>query len=367
MITLKYDDASVADESNMAVLHYNSVTTKYEPVTVLAHDTVANTFNVEARTFSPFILVSFAASVLPSSHSVTGFSPGSNGWNINNFGSYFAPGGNCLGMSGYAAWFFGNRSDSLNGKFSSAGSPTSIAQLVVSRAHLAQSQYWAGKSLTYLSTLGDAETALLMKLYLALFDQPLILLLTASSGGHAAVVYGYDATGFTFYDVNVTNASQTVTFNGSSWGTYGAYNKFSFVAIPSLGRTEDFAALTTEAEGGFASSSLIALTSPTEGQQIPSHTTTLSGSLSASLSSAATLVAYVKGIPQSIPRNNGGEFSASLPVASVKIPSSYSPAWTSVSSRTGTGMPQLLSGASRGLAQLPSSLRLSLGAKMIPT
>jgi hypothetical protein len=43
LIKLKYSDSNVGNENAMAVAHYNIHLNKYEPVTVLAHDTVANT------------------------------------------------------------------------------------------------------------------------------------------------------------------------------------------------------------------------------------------------------------------------------------------------------------------------------------
>jgi len=112
--------------------------------------------------------------------------------------------------------FFDNKTEALNGKYLTTGSP-SIASLVVQRAMLAQSQYWAKKSSDYLDSLGDAKTATLMKAYMAILTNPLILLLKKDgSPGHASVVYGYDANGFTFYDVNIKNAVQTVSFNGTT-------------------------------------------------------------------------------------------------------------------------------------------------------
>lgn len=315
IIKIKYSDSGIEDEDNLLVIHYNTTTGRYEPVTILAHDKTANTITIETRSFSSFVLVTFASSLIPTSHSVTNFTPTDNGWNINNFGSYFSPNGNCLGMAAYATWFFDNKTENLNGKYSATGLP-SIASLVAQRAHLAQSQYWAKKSSDYLDTLGDAQTARLMKLYMAVFDQPLILLLkTNGSPRHASVVYGYNANGFTFYDVNVRNAVQTVSFDGTTWGTYSGYNGFSFVALPSMGRTEDFAQLTSEAEAGFTTSSLISLTSPTEGQEVASHSANIVGTLSGSLNSSATLLAYVKGVPQTVPVSEGA-FNATIPIAS---------------------------------------------------
>jgi hypothetical protein len=160
-------------------------------------------------------------------------------------------------MAGYATWFFANRSEQLNGKFPAVGTPpgtpNSIAHIVAARAQLAQSKTWAGRNAIYQSDLGISKTGALMKMYLSYFKQPLILLLfdlDGSQNNHASVVYGYDVTGFWFYDVNSMNKIEYVTFNGASWGSYEGYEGFGFVADPSLGRSEDFAVLTTQAEGG---------------------------------------------------------------------------------------------------------------------
>jgi uncharacterized protein YfaP (DUF2135 family) len=325
LIVLPYDPAGVVNENDMAVVHFDTARSRYEPVTILKHDTTAHTFEIESRTFSPFSIVEFVNSTLDASHSVTNFSPGHNGWNISNFGgipnfgSNFLPGGNCLGMSAYATWYFGNHnSPFLFDEFSASGTP-SIAQLVAVRAHLAQSQYWAQQSSTYLSALGSPATAELMKMYLDIFDQPLILLLGKDGNPtHAGVLYGYDSGGFQFYDVNVVGAPESVSFNGVNFGTYSnvglSFNTFTYVALPSLGRTEDFATLTAQAEGNFASSSLISLTSPTPGQQVAAHSVDVTGTLSGSLNSTATVFAYVKGIQQNLLTSNGS-FSGTLPVA----------------------------------------------------
>lgn len=91
-------------------------------------------------------------------------------------------------------------------------------------------------------------------------DQPLILLLGVDgSPRHASVVYGYDASNFYFYDVNSRDTQQSLSYGASGFGTYGGYNSFGFVALPSLGRTQDFEALTVEAEGGGTTSADITL------------------------------------------------------------------------------------------------------------
>jgi hypothetical protein len=304
IVTLRYDASIVADETNLAVIHYNTTTNKYEPATVLAQDTTTHSFTIASRTFSPFLIVYFDPTVLlPASHMVTNFSPQNNGWNIDNSGNYFTKHGNCLGMAAFAIWYFKNEPDALNGKFSADGAP-SIAQILAVRAQLAQSQYWAHASTDFLSTLGSAATAKLMKFYLAEFDEPLVFIMGDASApyAHAGVLYGYDSSGFTFYDTNVENASQTVTFDGSSFGTYNGsqtpgdppdtYTLFTYDAQPSLGRTEDFAELESEAAANFISSQYITVASPTPDAVVTSLPLTLQGSLQSN-DPSLQLIAYI--------------------------------------------------------------------------
>ena len=306
--TVKYDDTGMADENNLLVLHYDE-TLGYQAVRILSQDTTANTITFESRTFSPFVLA--LIDLLLPEESDTGFAEAENGWNINNFGSYFSPGGNCLGMSAYATWFFqGRSSEDLNGKFDAT-----IAQYTAMRAHLAQSQSWAKSEWRMEQVLSDARIITLMKAYLYITDQPLILLMGVDgSPRHACVVYGYNANNFYFYDVNSHDTQQTLSYTASGFGTYGSYNSFGFVALPSMGRTQDFEELTVEAEAGFTTSADITLTTPTAAQQINAHDTDLTGSLSGSLNSSVQLLVNVKGVWQTMPVTSGS-FDAKIPIS----------------------------------------------------
>ena len=297
-ITLGYNDTGLSDEKDLLVLHYDEET-GYSPVRITDQDTEANTITFESRTFSPFVLAAIDA-VLPTEFD-SGFAANTNGWNINNFGSYFAPGGNCLGMSGYATWYFNNKNDNLRTKYTS-----DIARLVSIRAHMAQSQSWAIKNWREEQKLDASHLGRLMKAYMVMLNQPLILVLgTDNSPAHASIVYGYDANGFKFYDVNVMDTEQTVTFDGTSFGSYGTFNTFGYVAVNSLGRTEDFAGLTTQAVGGFTTSSDINLTSPEEDEEFNVREAQLQGTLSNSLNSLTKLYVEVKGVGRQIAVANG--------------------------------------------------------------
>jgi uncharacterized protein YfaP (DUF2135 family) len=306
--TVQYDDTDMADETKLLVLHHDA-TLGYQAVRILSQDTTANTISFESRSFSPFVLA-LVDLILPTEVD-TGFTATSDGWNIDNFGSYFSPNGNCLGMSGYATWFYAGRSsENLNGKFDS-----SVASFTAMRAHLAQSQSWAIRDWREEQLLSEAQVVTLMKAFLYFTNQPLILTMGVDgSPRHASVVYGYDADNFYFYDVNDRDTQQTLSYTASAFGTYGSYNSFGFVALPSLGRTEDFEDLTVEAEAGFTTSSLISLTAPTAGQQINAHNTDLTGSLSGSLNSSAQLLANVKGVWQTVPVTSGS-FDVDIPVS----------------------------------------------------
>ena len=306
--TVKYDDTGMADETKLLVLHYDD-TWGYQAVRILDQDTTANTITFESRTFSPFVLA--LLDLLLPDDADTGFTATANGWNINNFGSFFSPGGNCLGMSAYATWFYqGRSSEELNGKFNST-----IAQYTALRAHLAQSQSWAKTEWREEQLLQDARLITLMKAFLYITDQPLILLMGVDgSPRHASVVYGYDASNFYFYDVNSHDTQQTLSYTASGFGTYGSYNSFGFVALPSMGRTQDFEALTVEAEAGFTTSEDITLTAPTAGEEINAHETDLTGSLSGGLNSSAQLLANVKGVWQTVPVSSGS-FDATIPIS----------------------------------------------------
>lgn len=316
ILAFHYSDTGIADESKICVLHY-APAEGYQAVTLLSLDTAGNVITIDSRSFSTFIvgqLTQTAASVSATSYT-TGFVFDENGWQINNFGNNFAPSGNCLGMSGYATWFYSHRAEHLYNKFSDAGDP-SICKLLITRAHLAQSQYWAIKQYNYLQTFNDAAIGDYMKAYMQMTQQPLILILGNANGpAHASVVFGWDADGFDFYDVNHANQEQHVNWSDAAgFGTYETYSKFGFVAMPSLGRTEDFEALTQEAEAGFTTSSTISVTTPTPDEHVTGHSTTLEGSITGTVNPAMQLIAYVKGVMQQVPLNNMS-FSATIPIA----------------------------------------------------
>lgn len=314
-ITLRYDDTGIEDESSILPLHFNG--DSYEPVRLNSQDFDANLITFESRDLSPFVLTLAKAVAIELETGVvsdfkTDFDPDINGWQIENFASYFSNEGNCLGMSAYATWFYNHREDTLYNKFDDE-----IATYTATRAHLAQNQLWGKLEWEADQLLGEHHLAKAMKLYLNTAKQPLILTMgIEDTMKHASVLTGYDETGFYFYDVNHPGQTQHISYNQEQgFGTYGNYNSFGYVARASLGRTEDFGDLTTEAENGFTTSTVITLNSPTDETQVYTRETTLSGSVSGDLNANATMLAFVKGISRSVPITNG-TFNPSIEVSS---------------------------------------------------
>ena len=317
VVTLRYDASIVPDESNLAVLHYNTATNSYEPVTILAQDTTAHTFTIASRVFSPFVIVAFDPSVLLPDNYDTGFFPANNGWNIDNPDNYFSPDGNCLGMAAYAVWYFANGPDKLFGRYPTDGDP-SIAKIVAVRAFLAQSQFWARQQDYFLRAVGAQQTAKLLRFYMSVFHQPLILTLRSNKGGHAVVVYGFDPGSFRLYDVNYPGESQSVAFDGTAFSPYDSFDTIGFVALSSLGRTEDFSELADEAAGGFTHAQYISVSSPDTSAPLTSSPIVISGTLAPGLDPLAELIGYIPEAgsadpaPISLVQGSFGDFSHTM-------------------------------------------------------
>jgi hypothetical protein len=294
---VRYDDSGLTDEHRLVVLHHNANTNQYEPVKIIAQDTTSNTITFESRTFSPFVIASIDD--IPSSFD-TGFTPSVNGWNISNFGSYFAPDGNAFGMAGYAIWYYLNKDGDLYSSYNDL-----VSKIIATRVQLSQSFTWGLWEWRRDQRLNQRYTGYLMKAYMSLLDQPLVMLAGVDGNAQKAlVVYRYDNNYFYFYDLAHGNVEQKISFNGTSFGSYEEFNSFGFIALPSFGRYADFDQLASEASNGFTSSQDINLISPNEGDIISQHTTYLQGNLGDSLDDSSKMYATAKGFIREIPLDN---------------------------------------------------------------
>ncbi|MFT5484114.1 MAG: hypothetical protein ACI9GW_002776, partial [Halieaceae bacterium] len=292
-ITLSYDESAFVDEKNLIPILYTGE--EYKPVRVLSHDTLGNTVSFESRADIAFVLTEMTGG-LPAVVD-TGFWPATDGWDIENFGAYFTPGANSLGMSGYAAWYYQNYSDGLNQQFSD-----DVSEILSVRTQLAQSQTWHVAQWHTSQTLHPSKLGRLMRAYLHFTNEPLLLLMgTDGKAALAAVVIGYDTTGFQFYDVRHKNEIQTLSFSGGNFGSYDGHNSFGYAALASLGRDQDFEDLTTEALAGFPGTVNLRPFTPQNGEDIQARVDSLIGSVTGDLSNESKLYVNVKGFSRHIP------------------------------------------------------------------
>ncbi|MCD4657722.1 MAG: hypothetical protein K8S87_09285 [Planctomycetes bacterium] len=300
IIEMDYDDELVRDEDNIIVF-IKPENESCKPATVLEINKYGNEITFETRVFGEFFVAELPTS--PAFYSVPNFAENNNGWDIANFGFFPAVWGNCLGMSALCKWFFENMpQDDLWGYFPSTNYP-SIEEIVINRAHLAQSQYYAHKDREYQQEIGEVETGKLLKSILFQTKQPQIFLMAniAPNGdfeaGHACVVYGYDNNLFRFYDVNHPGVQQTVSFdNLNGFGLYDQFNLFGFVTQPSLGRSVDFAQLVTQAENGFSQSQYINVTSIDSGDSYLTNFCEIKGEVTGLMQNISTIYVMNYGV-----------------------------------------------------------------------
>ena len=198
----------IDDDRTLLAFHYEDG--KYNPVRILKIDTEQDSIMFESRAFSTFVLAVFNNALLADEYE-SEFETNTNGWRIENKGRiYFTPNGNCLGMSAFAIWYLRTIGDGLYSRYED-----DIAQLIATRTQLAQSQTWAVRQWRTEQVLPVSAIITTMKGFLYFLKRPLILLMSTTerttdvSRGHASVVYGYDGTGFDFYDVNYPGEGTT--------------------------------------------------------------------------------------------------------------------------------------------------------------
>ena len=296
IIEMDYDDELVRDEDNI-VVYIKPENESCKPATVLEVNKYANEITFEMRVFGEFFVAELPTN--PSFYSVPNFTESNNGWDIENFGIYFANGGNCLGMSALCNWFFENKpQEDLWGYFPSGGT-ASVEEIIINRAHLAQSQYFALKDQAFQQEIGEVETGKLLKSLIFQTKQPQILTMIDYApngdfeGGHACVVYGFNNNHFKFYDVNFPGIQQTLSFdNLNGFGMYSHFNTFGFVMQPSLGRNIDFGQLVTQAENGFSQSQYIQVNTVQSGDKFLTNSIVISGEVTGQLHDIDTICLY---------------------------------------------------------------------------
>lgn len=277
---------------------------RLEVASMTARDTTTGTVSFMVRHFSYYFALEWAkkvADVMATSVDFnydTGFRSAVDGWFIPNYGSILNPGGNCIGMSSYAKWFFTWKS--ILGPGGSAKlfekyrqgdrerwEDDECAFEAASRMQLGESAIWTASDAA-MQKVGFSSLQVAQSFVQALRDtgQPQIVYLAQEyadgtwGGAHAVLIYGYSNGSFNIYDPNAKGEERTVTYTyGGNWGIYNSgttaassrfkYNIFGIVG-PSLFHGFSDAAniyVMAEKDPCFKDESLfpeIELTSPTD-------------------------------------------------------------------------------------------------------
>jgi uncharacterized protein YfaP (DUF2135 family) len=316
-VTLPYGNLGVTDASRLTVLHYDANAGAYQPTTIQNIDTANQTITFDSRRFSAFVLAVLNA-VLPNSTAAPNFTPSSNGFAIRNCGEqYLAPGGNCVGMSSFALWYYQNRGGGLFSRYPTTNNSVvscspffsppplraSVQDLVATLAHVNQSVYWSNlllfANVAPWQQLNPAPVVFALRSYLAIFRVPVVLVVGSQLGRfeHAVLVYGYDQSNFLIYDPNYPGQVKTLSYNSFGFGTYdGTYTRFAVIGVSSFGSPATYQQLASQADGGFAGATNLTVTSPAQGATVNSRQTQLSGSLAANVNGQSQVQYWQNGL-----------------------------------------------------------------------
>jgi len=206
----------------------------------------------------------------------TGFKPATDGFFHPNFGAYDAPGGSCLGMANFAAWYYSlcktaNNNTGLYTMYKdgdvSRWQDDVKARELVSRAFMVSSQSWAKSWLQADYLLGPQVTGYMMVLGLQV-SGPMTFLMAdqwpALQSGHAGVVYKYEAGKFFIYDENFPGEAATIDwgpgqdgkFVFSNYSKNAAYNppftQFAYEGFATFAESAQYKQLYQGAEAGWS-------------------------------------------------------------------------------------------------------------------
>lgn len=329
-VTIPYDTDKVVYGDFISVYQIMDESGTIEETTVTEINENEGTITFLTTHFSWYIVLELEKTVeeILTSNVDSGFVPKKDGWFITNRGSYITDGGNCMGMSMMAKYYYENQKSNYGDFYNKfiENDPKNelddeIAQELAARAQLGMGDRWSSlqKDTTRFghNEWTDADLhgkALLMNLHVT--KQPQLIglytLYTVTKadgskeykwgdGGHMAMVYKYEDGKFYVYDPNVPHrgdnpgAATGRTFSytyGSGFGLYKSaqcadcpgrqYNAISHIGTNLTTETTILANLFNKALGGFSDADFpdITFDSPEQGATISDKSVIVSGYIS---------------------------------------------------------------------------------------
>jgi len=233
-VTVPYDEDKVQYGELISVYELVDTDGNIAETTLLERDDEAHTITFLTSHFSDYIVAEYLATFeeMLAQSLDTGFVPENDGWFIRNWGSYVTDGGNCMGMSMFAKYYYkyqknndGNYIDRFIEGNASNEQDDKVAQELAARAQMAMGNRWntLSQDLTRFSDpsrsagsmLDIHGQAVIMDLMVTgepqLVDLRTWLTVTKAdgtreyqeqAGGHMVLIYKYDGEQFFIYDPN---------------------------------------------------------------------------------------------------------------------------------------------------------------------
>lgn len=204
----------------------------------------------------------------------TGFNPAIDSFFQPNQGTYTLPGSASLGMTGFASWYWSNKSTLGQGdlyaqwKEGNLASPSDDinAQFMISRLGIGTSLPWQTLYDQQSYTFSNLVTGKALIHGMNATGKPQILLMndsrTTTTSAVAVIVYSWNASTnkFGIYDPNYPGTPLTITWNPTT-GAFTSYDRsagyspslanYAFEGTPSIHRTSDYQTLVYGANYGF--------------------------------------------------------------------------------------------------------------------
>lgn len=266
----------------------------------------------------------------------TGFVPAVDDFQIVNLGSTVSRGGECLGMTAFAMWYFsrhkadGNFHPRFMGQVGASGLVGQ--QIIATRAYVSIEQQWRIYQPEILRQLdlSDQEQAAALCNALVNTGKPVMMYLDdkANLPGNAHSVLAYKYTvfetvnpgiHFDVYDPNHPGKLKTIQFNATreTWNTYaGDLDRAMCRGDGSLHLTERFSFILEDAEDNFHSSrdAVIDVTSHSDNDEVTHRIITLSGQIQSGQIAVTELELLVNSKPYKTTVGFDGLFSTRIPI-----------------------------------------------------
>jgi uncharacterized protein YfaP (DUF2135 family) len=264
-VKVKINPDDLDEDDAVMVFYYDDENEILHETTVIEVDPDEGEIVFLTSHFSPYIITSATLALVdlvlqPIS---TGFTPEKDGFFIDNWGSYTAAGGNCLGMTSFARWhylfrYFLRNDERLYTRWRE-GNPSIwyddvIANQIASRGQLAESDIWddtyqAVKSQEISPTQRLVAASLITSMKATGMPQLMAIYIKRANGsltsGHAVMAHSWDGEYFHLYDPNFAGSKDRkikfsylngfTSYNGGTDAstTSGQYNFFVHIA-PSI-------------------------------------------------------------------------------------------------------------------------------------